>query len=210
MTRRAVLTGDIMGSTKVPRAVLEATFGTLEAAAAGAAIWCGGPLRLTRHRGDGWQALIHDPSRALRAALILIAALRADGRLPTRIAVGLGAVDVPGERDLSDADGPAFHAAGRALDAMPRGRRLILAADGVPDLAPALVVFCDVVSAGWSVAQAAAMRLGLAPDAPTQARIGEGFGITQQAVADRLDGAYFSGFEAATAAFEAAVAAQAH
>ena len=39
----------------------------------------GAPLHLTRHRGDGWQAVLVRPELALRAALAFKAALRAEG-----------------------------------------------------------------------------------------------------------------------------------
>ncbi|ETX27201.1 hypothetical protein [Roseivivax isoporae] len=203
--RAAVLTGDIVGSRKAGREAVEASFDTLARSLSRMAPWCGGPARLTRFRGDGWQALVPEGARALRAALVLRADLRAEDRPAMRVAIGLGGATRTGSRDLSDADGPAFHAAGDALDAMGRGTRLVLAARGAPALAPALVTLCDAVSRGWSRAQAEAAALALVPAPPTQAEIAARFGISQQAVAARLDGAGAEALEAALEAFEGAV-----
>lgn len=204
-SRTAILTGDIVGSRKAGRASVEAVFDTLGAALREAERWTGGPARLTRFRGDGWQACLPEGGRALRAALFLRARLAAEERTETRMAIGLGGVDSVGTADLSDADGPAFHASGEALDGMGRSRRLVLSAAAAPALAPALVALCDEIARGWTRAQAEVLWPRLAPDAPAQADLAERLGIRQQSVADRLDAAGIAALDEAIAAFEAEV-----
>jgi hypothetical protein len=202
----AILTGDIVGSRQAGPEGVAAVFDALAAALEDAAAWTGGPARLTRFRGDGWQALVPDGPRALRCALFLRARLLTAETAETRIAIGLGGISSAGTSDLSDADGAAFHASGAALDAMARGRRLVLAAEGAPPLAPAVAELCDALARGWSLAQAEVVAPRLAPDAPSQAALAERLGIRQQSVADRLEAAGLPAIEAALEAVEAALA----
>lgn len=203
----AVLTGDIVKSTKAARADLDACFAALSGAAETCADWHGAPLCLTRFRGDGWQVLLARPELALRSALFFQARLKADGvPLDTRIAIGLGSAVTGDAPDLSTADGTAFHNAGRALDTMARNRRLVLATGDAPDLAPGLVTLLDAIQQNWGREQAEALLWTLPPDALTQTRIAERLGIRQQSVADRLQAARFWAVEEALAAFEANLA----
>ncbi|SMX42829.1 hypothetical protein COL8621_02091 [Actibacterium lipolyticum] len=202
--KAAVLTGDIIGSTKGARDALEATFRILSDACDELEPWHGAPLRLTRYRGDGWQCLLPRPSLALRSCLYLFARLRAqDGALPTRISVGLGDISFPGTADLSDANGPAFHNAGHGLDTMSRGRRLVIDPVDAPALAPAVFVLCDAIAQGWSQPQAEALLRSLLPKPATQSDIASSLGIRQQSVADRLDAAQFWAVSEAIQEFEA-------
>lgn len=195
---RAVLTGDIVNSTKAAHGALEATLQALAETARVLGRWHDADLRFTRFRGDGWQ-VICPVDAALRVALSLSARLVAQGALRTRLAIGLGQVLRPGTRDLSDASGPAFTRAGAALDAMPRGRRLVLAPEGAAPLAPALVALCDALAQGWTQAQAEALLPMLAPAPPTQDELADRLGIRQQSVGDRLHAARFWALEDALA-----------
>jgi hypothetical protein len=185
----AVLTGDLIGSTRVEPPVLERAMATLAAAAGAMEAWPGGAGRFTRYRGDGWQMHVAAPGLALRCALTLTAALRAaDLGLATRAAIGIGAVGSLGSESLADARGPAFEASGHALDAMGRGRRLAVAGDVSP-LHGAVVDLLDERSGRWTASQAEATALYIAPDDPTLADLAARLGITAQAVNYRLAGA---------------------
>lgn len=189
---RAVLTGDFVRSRQAGPDVLARGFETLSAAAETLSAWHGAPLRPTRFRGDGWQVYLARPELSLRSALFVLASLRAaELDIDLRLAVGIGAVERLGDETLSDADGPAFHAAGAALDAMGRGRRLALAAPGHGPLLEAVTVLLDAIAQGWTAAQGEALTRSLRPVAPTQAAIADDLGIRQQSVADRLDAAAF-------------------
>ncbi|WGH78238.1 MarR family transcriptional regulator [Jannaschia ovalis] len=203
MDDRAVLIGDFVRSRGAGADALAAGFDRLGTAAAEIARWQAADPRLTRFRGDGWQMLLIRPALALRAALLVRADLRAADLPPTRIAIGLGPVAFEGSADLSDADGPAFHRAGAALDAMPRGRQLALAAEGALPLLPAAAILLDALSERWTVAQAEAVALSLPPDAPRQTDLADRLGIRQQSLADRLDAAGFPAIRAALDTIEA-------
>lgn len=186
----AILTGDLVGSTEKPVAALERAMQTLAETARGISAWTGADTRFTRYRGDGWQIYVAVPGLGLRAALTIIARLRAaDAGLATRAAIGIGRIDGMGSGDLADGHGPAFETSGHALDRMPRTRRLVIDGDGVTTLHRIVVDLLDERTARWTREQAEAMALHLAPDNPTLTDIAPRLGISPQAVNYRLAGA---------------------
>lgn len=195
----AILTGDLVASTARAEAVGPSMLVLAEAARQSGA-WSGTDPRFTRFRGDGWQAQVA-PAHALRAAMLVSARLRADGALVTRIAIGIGALDHAGSRDLSDAAGPAFTASGRALDHMARGQHWAIAGE-VQGWQGALVALAEWHSARWSREQAQAMAVMLAEPALTQLVAAERLGITRQAWQARLSGAGYAAWRPALQAFE--------
>lgn len=203
----AVLTGDLIGSTEAPPAVLEATMARLAEAAAEVGRWQGAPARFLRHRGDGWQMVVTDPALGLRAALFLLARLRAGrGLLDSRIAIGLGPAESLGTADLSDARGAAFEASGRGLDGMGRQRQLAVAGPGVTALHRVIVELLEEHARRWTREQAEAAALWLHPGSPTLADVAPRLGITPQAVNYRLSGGSVQAIRRALAGWEAALA----
>lgn len=188
----AVLTGDLVGSSRLGGASLDAAMAVLGEAAGAAAGWAGdgAPARFTRFRGDGWQCLAPSPALALRMMLFLRARLRARGaEFDTRIAAGIGPGTLPATGDLSAGAGPAFETSGHGLDSLGRAARLGMDwPDGpaAPAVLAALVALCDEVSRRWTPRQARIFAARLVPDAPPQAEIGAEFGISQQMVAKHL------------------------
>ena len=94
----AVLTGDIVGSSRLDPAELRALMQRLregakrfEQAFAGTVVG-----ELDVFSGDGWQMLMPDWKRSLRAAIFMRALAKADMEIEadTRVAVGWGGVDV--------------------------------------------------------------------------------------------------------------------
>ncbi len=159
----------------------------------------------TRFRGDGWQIAISPPDRALRAALVLAANLRAQNDLPkTRIAIGHGAVDSLGTEDLSDGAGPAFTASGRALETTKRGQLLNAGGTGLTPMHLAILGLLDERTARHSPEQAEAMAMALDPAPTTQSAMAETLGISPQAMSYRLKGAGSDAILRAVAAWEAA------
>lgn len=181
----AVITGDLVASTRLPDDRLDRAMMALQAAAAA---W--GDLHFTRFRGDGWQVLIHPAGRALRVALSLAAALTAaDTGLATRLAIGFGRATRVTPGDLSAATGSAFHRSGRALDALPRGHHWgIAAAPGLPNWIAASVPLAERQAAGWTRGQAAVVAQFLHPDELTQEEWAARMGLSRQAWASRLAG----------------------
>ena len=188
MTTHAVLTGDLVGSTKVARPTLEACMDHLRTAAQTISIWTGmEPLRFTRFRGDGWQVILNQPQFAVRAGLLLIASLTAaDDTLTTRIAIGMGSIDSLGTQDLGDASGPAFIRSGRALDQMKPDHSFVLIDPNLNLLRNVVTSLLGERSGRWSRLQAQAMVLALDPARPTLQTMATRVGVTLQSVSYRL------------------------
>jgi hypothetical protein len=208
---RAVLTGGFVRPKRTTSADVDAAFAVLAEAARDMTQWHGAPPGLTRFQGDRWQCLLAKPGLALRSALFLHARLSAGGaRLETRIAVGIGPIERPGTRDLSDASGIAFQRAEKVFSTMRRGRRLLLARDGARPPAPVIFTLADALCQRWTKAQAEVLCHALPPGAPIQSDIAARLGTKQQNVAARLDAAGFWALEDAMAAIEAVLGQAAH
>lgn len=186
----AILTGDLIGSTQVAPTLTDEAMILLAKAAQDIGIWLQGDAKFTRFRGDGWQVLISRPELALRAALYLVARLRA-GKIPlaTRVAIGIGRIDNTGSGDLSDASGPAFVHSGRALDNMPKNKVLDIEGDGITILHSGFVNLISASIRRWTPEQAEAISYYLHPDTPTLEDIAARIGISFQAVSYRIRGA---------------------
>lgn len=196
-----VLTGDLIASTSLPKGKVNLAMAALRGAAEGISDWPGGaPTRFTPYRGDGWQMVLHDPGRALRAALFLRASLRILGKpFSTRIALAMGSQALGPGPDLSGETGETFVASGRALDAMPRGTELVWAAGGARG---AVFRLADQISAGWTPAQAKAVSKMLPPTDLTHAEAAQALGISRQAVDQALGAAGYPALREATHLFE--------
>lgn len=194
----AVLTGDLVGSTVLRPKDVDAAFGVLSATAARVAEWGDLPPRLSRNRGDGWQAVVPAPL-SLRAALIFRAGLiAARATWDSRVAVAEGARTDDLPDDLNAATGPVFTASGHALDAMQPPARMA----GPPGARGAAFLLADHIARGWTRAQAAAMLPMLAPEPPTRAAVGRVLGISRQAVDQAVNAAGYPALAAALREFE--------
>lgn len=135
MKTYAVLTGDIIGSTKLGPERLEDAISLLR--------------RLAKEfehthpesvvgqpdvfRGDSWQLCLKRPSLAVTAAVFIRAGFKADD-LDTRIGIGLGTVDRLHSERISESSGPAFAHSGRTLDKLGKHRALALDGAGYLDV----------------------------------------------------------------------------
>lgn len=202
----AVLTGDLIGSTRVGSLAVDRAMTVLAAAAGRVSGWAGADTHFTRYRGDGWQLYLDFPGLGLRASVLLTASLKASRTgLASRISVGLGPVDRLGAQGLADASGEAFTVSGQNLDAMPRGTRLMIGGrDYVTPWHEAIYDLVDWQSARWTPEQAEAVVLAIDPAAPTQAEMAAELHITRQALQARLSGAGLSAMMGAFSAFEGA------
>lgn len=194
----AVITGDLIGSTRLPADRAEAAFVVLERSAAP-------DMRFTRFRGDGWQVFVTEPADVLRQALGMAATLAAAGTgLRTRIAIGIGTVISTGTANLSDASGSAFIRSGRALDALPRGK--VWTVRGGPNLPPwveGLVDLAEWHAAGWTAGQAEVVADWLTRPATTQEERAARLGLSRQAWKHRFDGSGIAAWEQALRAWDA-------
>lgn len=196
MTMYAVLTGDLVGSSRLSPGSLQGARQTFEAASAEIAGWAPKLVASTPDffRGDSWQLLLTRPGFSLRAAFYLRACLKAgDPDWDTRIAIGLGEVAKIDTSRTSLSSGEAFLLSGHALDAMGTATNITVAGRA-SDALDVLARICSGMADDWSQKQAQAACLALAPDAPTQAEMAERLGVTQQAVSKALASAKISAF----------------
>jgi len=200
----AVITGDIVDSSKLSKAQRKALPGLIAKASRETvkAFPAAVPLPADVFRGDGWQLLVSDVTNSLRAGLFFRADLRSAaerGRgLDTRVAVGVGLVDFVGDR-VSQGDGEAYRLSGRTLDAMPRKQRMLLALPaGTETEALAIIIrLVDVLAQSWTGRQALAVCGALR--GWTHEKIAQEWPetISQQAVTKHLEGAQWPALEAA-------------
>jgi hypothetical protein len=118
-------------------------------------------------------------------------------QIDTRIAIGIGPVDALPSGRVSEGTGRAFELSGRALDTMPRHRRLALSAGEGPVLEGCSVVFAllDSLSRSWTAKQALAVAFALQDLSQDEIAKRWPGGITQQAVAKHLAAAGWHGIQ---------------
>lgn len=181
----AVLTGDLVGSTKLSDTARAESFAALDAAARQISSWQAHDACLTRTRGDGWQLILTDTSLMLRAVVLIAASLRALGKAhATRIAIGTGSEPPPDVTDLNLADSGAFVRSGRLLDTQDT----LFAATGADALTAVLPLLEHIVT-GWTTAQARTVAAVAVRPTPTHAQIAQSFDISRQAVDQSLKSA---------------------
>ena len=196
----AVLTGDLILSTRSTPAQVDETMALIE----NAAHRVSDQARFHRYRGDGWQVYVGAAGQGLGAMVYLAAQLCAAEGLSSRMALGIGDAQGFDQGNLGTATGTAFVTSGRALDAMADGQWLALAGKGMDPLHHALMAYIDAQVRGWSPQQAEAVAWSLTPDLdlPQQA-LAATLGISRQAFAARLNAAGFALIHQATRAFAA-------
>lgn len=188
----SVVTGDLVQSTALPKGAIDRAMASLSDASDKLGALQGQSLRFTRHRGDGWQAVLVKPDLYLRAALAFRANLKALGdAYDTYIAIADGPQETALPGDLNSAQGPAFVKSGDALDAMKllAGNRGRFAHAGFGQQAATLAL-ADRISQGWTPAQSAAVaQMIFHPAPPTLTSVAEALGISRQAATKSLDAA---------------------
>jgi hypothetical protein len=204
MENAAILTGDLIGSTKAEPEVADAAMNALAIAAKQISQWAGTDTRFTRFRGDGWQVYLADTSLVLRATLLLLATLRSAGTgLSTRLSIAVGTVDRISEIDLSDAAGQAFTLSGRNLDKMLSYENFVYAEPERKDFWKSATMNLAVWQASqWTREQAEAVAFALELARPKDEVLAKRLGISRQALQSRLKGSGIMAASYALFAFE--------
>jgi hypothetical protein len=200
---RAVLTGDVVGSSRLPAPFRRDLPAMLKK--------CGQdvqkafprrvPFELSVFRGDSWQMIVSDPAAALRAALFMRLGVIEAGppgmRLDTRVAVAIEKIDFVPAGYVAEGDGPAYRASGAALDGLSDQSRMILVTPNPDPAASVAIQLMDAIIQDWTPAQARAVKGRLR--GLIQADIAKTWpqGITQQAVARHLMRAHWPAVERA-------------
>ncbi len=199
----AVLTGDVVASTRLSASRRQALHGAMSMASRTTRQAFGKqvPADVDVFRGDGWQMLVAEPEAALRIALFYRAQLRAameSHRLDTRTVIGIGTVDfIPGRR-VSQGDGAAYRRSGQGLESLARTRHMHFVYPELPEeeALQIIVQLVDRMATGWSEKQALAITGAL--QGWTQDQIGHACWpnpISQQAIAQHLDRAGWASLE---------------
>lgn len=195
-----VLTGDIVASTALGAAALDHAIHTLQGRAAQLTFESGGEMHFSRHRGDGWQAVVHAPAKALRICLILRASIRALGKdHDSRIACSAGPAPIQLNADLNQEVSPPFIGSGQLLQRVTQDKsqpqRIAHSAGGALSAAFTLA---DHISQDWTPAQAQAINLALeTQQSHSHTHIAKQLGKSRQAVTKALDAAGLPALELA-------------
>jgi len=168
------------------------------------------PLEVDIFRGDSWQMLVLDPSKALRLSLLYRATIRAkmaDPELDTRMAIGVGPIDSIPQTRVSEGHGEAYLLSGEALDRLNKSRSANMCFahkdDETARAFDVIVRLIDALATRWTDKQALAISGALR--GMKQEEIAEKLWerkITQQAVAQHLSRAGWDAVEQGIEYFE--------
>jgi hypothetical protein len=208
----AVLTGDIIQSSRLSTGELEQVHQTLRDAVQQIKSWKRGLVKgkVSLFRGDSWQFLLADPAYALRAAVYLRACMIASGLADTRVAVGIGSVENLHSRDVTRSTGEAFSLSGSALDGMKDPARLVLAVADSPMRPSGLVAvigkLCDALISEWTQRQAEIAGYALHPSEPIHEEIASKVEpvVSRQQISKALSGAHWPAIRQAVQEWERA------
>lgn len=206
----AVLTGDLIEST----AIREDYKAVLYLIAADIQKYMAVDFVFDIYRGDSFQGLLNDPSKALLISVLMRAGLRRNTRgtgiddvWDARIAIGIGKVDQVIKNTavkLGTLNGDAFVRSGRTLDLMKKeGAALKLKTDHeqLDEEFESSFPLLDIIISRWSTAQAEAVYWYLL-DNLTQEEIGKRIGISQRAISKRLETSNVDGLSKILIRFE--------
>lgn len=212
--RVAVLTGDLIQSSRLKAAELNQARETLLAAVSELKAWKKGFVlgKSEFFRGDSWQVCLANPEWSLRAALFLRARLREKRRFDTRVAIGIGEVERLVTRRISLSSGEAFSISGMALDRLPVQSSLGIVlgsnvgGESAAHWLPAIAALCAALVSQAKPRQSAVLALALLPVGLVQQQIAARIDppVSQQAVHKALGGLHWQALQRALEAFETA------
>jgi len=199
----AVITGDLVGSTKLTPDELSLARERFRDAIVVARRWNLGVKisELDFFRGDSWQLLVHDPTMALRLAVFLRVSLlsmsladlleRKKFKADTRLSIGIGPVETISNDRVSLSQGEAFVLSGHNLDRLSGHSNMAIGvADGLDhanvEWLPVVVQLLDSLIGGWTTRQAETICLVLDPEPPQQDEIAKLLNTSQPAVSRSL------------------------
>lgn len=166
----AVLTGDIVGSSKLDaerRIYLYKTFPLLSDILL-EKYHDNISYKISNFRGDGWQLIVNSPSKAFEISLFIRTFIRykfQNEKLDTRIAIGIGSVQFIPEDNVSAGDGPAYLSSGRLLESFSHQYMGIRFSSVKENLLLSslenLVSVLDLIITSWGPGQSQAVNLAL-------------------------------------------------
>lgn len=206
----AVLTGDVVDSSKLPKTERKTLPSVIKRAAKETrkAFPELLPLEVEVFRGDSWQLLVADPVKSLRVGLFLRACMRsgtARGRgLDTRVSIGIGPIDFIPASKVSEGDGAAYRASGQGLEQLSTGRFLALSTtDSAPRNWAGLLGLMDALVQDWTGKQALAVAGALRGWTQEKTAAAWPEKISQQAITKHLAAAHWDAVDVALGELEA-------
>jgi hypothetical protein len=208
----AVITGDLIGSSKLNpndwdtlHIVMKEASRILRKSFVESV-----PLDIDIFRGDSWQMLVLDPTKALRLSLFYRTTIRAKApvsNLDTRMAIAIASIDSVPKTRVSEGHGDAYLLSGEALDRLSRAKSanmcFVHENNKIADMFDVLVRLIDAIATRWTDKQALAVSGALR--GMKQEEIAEKLWekkITQQAVAQHLGRAGWDALEKGILYFE--------
>ena len=187
----AVITGDIIGSTKIspenwlPR--LKAALGE----------WGEEPADWELYRGDSFQLRVSNPLQAIEAAVNIKAAIKTVSGLDVRLGIGLGEIAYNAKK-ITESNGTAFINSGEVFEQLSKMNQEI----GLKspwqqfDQEMNLMLKLALIPMNqWTVSAAVAVWEVLKNPRLTQKELGARLGITQHAVSARLSRAHMDAIQ---------------
>jgi hypothetical protein len=207
----AVLTGDIIGSSRLRSPQMKSVRSSLVSAVDVVRRWKRGLIKgkLEFFRGDGWQLLLTDPAMAMRVGVFLRASLLAGGMADSRIAIGMGKGEETNSAKLALSTGQAFVLSGHALDEMTHYSSMTIeipkSAGPLSDWLPVIGHLCDSLIDQWTRRQAEMVCVAIGPKEPDYEKVARSLkpAVSKQAVAKGLRGANWYAIREAIHRFEA-------
>lgn len=201
-----VVTGDVVGSTKLSSLEREALYEVMREGSRELRKWLGKnmPLEVDIYGGDTWQLLLADPGKALSAGLYFRSYLQSRApRRDTRFVAAVGPIDFVPRKRVSEGDGEAFRLSGQGLKELKK-RRMGFAAHDLGASRQWDLVFdlVDALATRWPEKRALAVT-GAIRDW-TQEEIGQLWkpAIEQSTVNMHLKGAGWSSIKRAAEEFQ--------
>ncbi len=157
--RYAVLTGDLIASSKLAPEQLQEVMGFLQSRPEVFEQTYPGSVvgQMAVFRGDAWQMLLRRPEMALRCALYFRSSLFARFGVRTRLAIGIGGVQHIDEGNISASTGEAFERSGivlNRLETVKRSGDMGIEAGGGRDFLYTTVRLLDALADRWTKLQA--------------------------------------------------------
>jgi hypothetical protein len=176
----AVLTGDIVGSSKLSASERQQIPSVLHEASENISRYFERSMQyeVDIFRGDSWQLVISEPSNSLRIGLFFRAIIRAtleSRKVDTRLSIGIGTTEFIPESNVSTGNGEAFRLSGEALERFDKSTRMKIAfpiryESGITHAFDVIVQLIDLLAQRWTSKQAEAVSGALV-------------GMTQRAIA---------------------------
>lgn len=213
---KAVITGDIINSTKIPAQVKEVLYRRLNdffLAQTGVNPYT---FKGETNQGDWFQVYLEQPSKALQNLLLIKTWLRTfplevkknqspkmSFEVDARMAIGIGRIDFMSNR-LGSSDGPAFRISGRLLEKIKKGSTSIAGeVDNQHELNEelfALLTMLDFIMSKTTALQCQVIHRKL--QGKIEVEIAEELGVLQSAINQRSTAAGWNVIETALKRFE--------